>query len=145
LKKYKQQLQSTVPKSFIQLTARLSARTVMELISFAVFALTIIGVYLLFYPTQSPLYELAIIYLPPIFFIRLAYIVLNALYSPTAPHMRISPQNCPSAAMYFIGFMAFIIISLFMTKTLWLAAFFHRQPLASHRLRADRTHGSPHC
>jgi hypothetical protein len=145
LKKYKQQLQSTVPKSFIQLTARLSARTVMELISFAVFALTIVGVYLLFYPTQSPLYELAIIYLPPIFFIRLAYIVLNALYSPTAPHMRISPQNCPSAAMYFIGFMAFIIISLFMTKTLWLAAFFHRQPLASHRLRADRTHGSPHC
>ncbi len=120
LKKHKQQLQSTVPKSFIQLTARLSARTVMELISFAVFALTIVGVYLLFYPTQSPLYELAMVYLPPIFFIRLAFIVLNALYSPTAPHMRVSPQNCPSAAMYFIGFMAFIVISLFVTKTLWL-------------------------
>jgi hypothetical protein len=120
MKKYKQQLQSTVPKSFIQLTARLSARTVLDLISFVVFALTIVGLYLLFYPTQSPLYELAIIYLPPIFIIRLAYIVLNALYSPTAPHMRISPQNCPSAAMYFVGFMAFIIISLFMTKTLLL-------------------------
>jgi small-conductance mechanosensitive channel len=105
---------------FIQLAARLSARTVMELISFVVFALTIIGLYLLFYPTQSPLYELAMVYLPPIFFIRLAYIVLNALYSPTTPHMRISPQNCPSAAMYFIGFMAFIIISLFITKTLLL-------------------------
>jgi small-conductance mechanosensitive channel len=120
MKKHTQQLQSTVPKSFIQLAARLSARTVLELISFAVFALTIVGLYLLFYPTQSPLYELAMIYLPPIFFIRLAYIVLNALYSPTAPHMRISPQNCPSAAMYLIGFMAFIIISLFMTKTLLL-------------------------
>ncbi len=120
MKKYKQRLQSSVPKSFIQLAARLSARTVMELISFVVFALTIIGLYLLFYPTQSPLYELAMVYLPPIFFIRLAYIVLNALYSPTTPHMRISPQNCPSAAMYFIGFMAFIIISLFITKTLLL-------------------------
>jgi small-conductance mechanosensitive channel len=120
LKKYKQQLQSTVPKSFIQLAARLSARTVMDLISFVVFALTIVGLYLLFFPTQSPLYELAMVYLPPIFFIRLAFIVLNALYSPTAPHMRISPQNCPSAAMYFIGFMAFIIISLFTTKTLLL-------------------------
>ena len=120
MKKYKQQLQSTVPKSFIQLTARLSARTVMELICFVVFALTIVGLYLLFYPTQGLLYELAMIYLPPIFFMRLAYIVLNALYSPAAPHMRISPQNCPSAAMYFIGFMAFIIISLFMTKTLLL-------------------------
>jgi small-conductance mechanosensitive channel len=120
MKKYKQQLQSSVPKSFIQLTARLSARTLMDLISFAVFALTIVGLYLLFFPTQSPLYELAMVYLPPIFFIRLAFIVLNALYSPTAPHMRISPQNCPSAAMYFIGFMAFIIISLFTTKTLLL-------------------------
>ncbi len=36
MKKHKQQLQSTVPKSFIQLIARLSARTVLELISFAV-------------------------------------------------------------------------------------------------------------
>jgi len=120
MKKYKQQLEGTLPKSFIQLTARLSARTVLELISFAVFALTIVGLYLLFYPTQSPLYELAIIYLPPIFIIRLTYIVLNALYSPTTPHMRITPQNCRSAAMYLSGFMAFIIISLFVTKTLLL-------------------------
>jgi hypothetical protein len=120
MKKYKQQLQSSVPTSFIQLAARLSARTLMDLISFVVFALTIVGLYLLFFPTQSPLYELAMVYLPPIFFIRLAFIVLNALYSPTAPHMRISPQNCPSAAMYFIGFMAFIVISLFTTKTLLL-------------------------
>ena len=120
LKNYKQQLLSTIPKSFFQLAVRLSARTVLELISFGIFALTIIGLYLLFYPTQSPLYELAMVYLPPIFFIRLAFIVLNAIYSPTAPHMRVSPQNCPSAVMYFIGFMAFIVISLFVTKTLWL-------------------------
>ncbi len=92
----------------------------LELISFAVFALSIVGLYLLFYPTQSPLYELAIIYLPPIFIIRLTYIVLNALYSPTTPHMRITPQNCRSAAMYLSGFMAFIILSLFVTKTLLL-------------------------
>ena len=120
IKKYKQQLQSSVPSCFIQLAARLSARTALELISFVVFALTIVGVYLLFYPNQGPLHELAMIYLPPIFFIRLAFIVLNALYSPGAPHMRISPQNCPSALVYFIGFMAFIIISLFVTKTLSL-------------------------
>ncbi|MBT8368572.1 MAG: mechanosensitive ion channel family protein [Deltaproteobacteria bacterium] len=120
IKKYKQQLQSTIPKSFFQLIARLSARTVLELISFAVFALTIIGLYLLFYPTHSPLYELAMIYLPPIFIIRIAFIGLNALYSPTAPHMRISPQNCPSAATYLIGFMTFIIVSLLITKTLLL-------------------------
>jgi small-conductance mechanosensitive channel len=120
LKKYKQQVQSSVPKSFFHLTVRLSARTVLELISFVVFALTIVGVYLLFYPTRGPLHELAMIYLPPIFFIRLAFIVLNALYSPKTPHMRIAPQSCPSAAIYFIGFMAFIIISLFITKTLWL-------------------------
>ncbi len=120
IKNYKQQLQSSVPSCFIQLAARLSARTALELISFVVFALTIVGVYLLFYPTQGPLHELAMIYLPPIFFMRLAFIVLNALYSPTAPHMRISPQNCPSAIVYFIGFMAFIIISLFVTKTLLL-------------------------
>ena len=120
MKKYKQQLQGTIPKSFIQLTGRLSARTVIELLSFGVFAVTIVVIYLLFYPTQGPLYELAMVYLPPIFFMRLAFIILNALYSPTMPHMRISPQNCPSSAMYLMGFMAFIIISLFVTKTLWL-------------------------
>ena len=120
LKKYKQQLQGSVPKSFFQLAARLSARTGLELISLGVFALTIVGVYLLFYPTRGPLHELAMMYLPPIFFMRLAFIGLNALYSPRAPHMRIAPQSCPSAAIYFIGFMAFIIISLFMTKTLLL-------------------------
>ena len=120
LKNYKQQLKGTVPKSFIQLTGRLSARTVIELVSFGVFAITIVAIYLLFYPTQGPLYELTMVYLPPILFIRLAFIVLNALYSPTAPHMRVSPQNCPSAAVYFLGFMAFIIVSLFATKTLWL-------------------------
>jgi len=120
LKKYKQQLQGTIPKSFLQLTGRLSARTVIELLSFGVFAVTIVVMHLLFYPTQGPLYELAIVYLPPIFFMRLAFILLNALYSPTMPHMRISPQNCPSSAMYLTGFMVFIIISLFVTKTLWL-------------------------
>jgi hypothetical protein len=120
LQKYKRQLQGTLPQSFLQLIARLSARTVLELISFAVFALTIVGLFLIFYPVQSPLYELAMLYLPPIFIIRLSYIFLNLLYSPTAPHMRISPQNCPSAAMYFFGFMSFIIISLLITKTLVL-------------------------
>ena len=120
MKKYKQQLQGTIPKSFLQLTGRLSARTVLELLSFGVFAATIVLIYLLFYPTQGPLYELAMVYLPPIFFMRLALILLNALYSPTMPHMRISPQNCRASAMYLVGFMAFIIISLFVTKTLWL-------------------------
>jgi len=120
LKKFKQQLQGTLPKSFIQLAGRLSVRSALELISFGIFAVTIVGFYLLFYSTQSPQYELAMVYLPPIFFIRLAFIALNALYSPTAPHMRISPQNCPSAAMYFMGFLAFIIISLFATKTFWM-------------------------
>jgi small-conductance mechanosensitive channel len=120
LNKHKQQLQSALPKSFFQLAARLSARSVLELISFVVFAVTIVGIYLLFYPTQSPLYELAMVYLPSIFFMRLAFIVLNALYSPTAPHMRISPQNCPSSAMYLLGFMVFIITTLFVTKTLWM-------------------------
>ena len=120
IKKYQRQLQSTIPKSFLELIARLSARTVLELISLAVFAFTILGLYLLFYPTQSPLYELAVIYLPPIFIIRLAFIILNALYSPKAPHMRVAPQNCPSAATYFIGFMTFITVSLFAAKTLLL-------------------------
>ena len=101
LKKHKQRLQSSVPKSFLQLAARLSVRTLIELFSFGVFALIIIGVYLLFYPIQSPLYELAMVFLPPIFFIRLAFIVLNAFFSPATPHMRISSQNCISAATYF--------------------------------------------
>ena len=120
IKKHKQRLEGAIPKSFLQLVARLSARAVLELISLAVFALTILGFYLLFYPTQGPLHELAVIYLPPIFIMRLAFIVLNTLYSPKAPHMRVAPQNCPSAAVYFIGFMAFITISLFATKTLLL-------------------------
>ncbi len=120
INKYKQQLQSTVPKSFVQLTARLSARTALELISFTVFAFTIIGLALLFYPIQSPLFELALIYLPTIFIIRIAYIILNVLYSPTTPHMRITPQDCSAASMYLIGLMTFIIISLFATKTLFL-------------------------
>ena len=118
--KYKQQLQSTIPKSILQLTVRLSARTALELVSFGIFAVTTVGVYLLFYPTQSPPYELAMVYLPPIFFMRLASIVLCAFYSPTAPHMRITPQNCRSAAVYMMGFMAFIIITLFASKTLLL-------------------------
>ena len=120
IKKHKQQLQSTIPDSFLQLIARLSARTILELISLTVFALTIVGIYLLFYPAQSPLHELAIIYLPPIFIMRLAFIILSALYSPAAPHMRVAPQNCRSVATYFLGIMTFIVISLFATKTLLL-------------------------
>jgi hypothetical protein len=127
MKKYKEQLQSTIPRSFLQLTGRLSARTLIELLSFGVFAITIVLIYLLFYPTQGPLYELTMVFLPPIFFMRLAFILLNALYSPTTPHMRISSQNCRASAMYLMGFMAFIIISLFVTKTLWL--------LKSHGIR----------
>jgi small-conductance mechanosensitive channel len=129
MNKYKQQLQATVPRSFLQLAGRLSARTLIELLSFGVFAATIVVIYLLFYPAQGPLHELAMVYLPPIFFMRLALILLNTLYSPTMPHMRISPQNCRSSAMYLMGFMAFIIISLFVTKTLWL--------LKSHGMSPD--------
>ena len=120
IQKHKQQLQNTIPGSFFQLIARLSGRTALELISFAVFAVTIIGVYLLFYPTNSPLHEMAVVYLPPIFIIRLIFIVLNAVYSPKTPHMRIVPQNCRAAGTYLKGFMAFIIISLFTSKTLIL-------------------------
>lgn len=120
IKKHKQQLQSTIPDSFLQLIARLSARTVLELISLAVFALTIVGIYVLFYPAQSPLHELAMIYLPPILIIRLAFILLSTLYSPAPPHMRVAPQNCMSAATYFMGFMTFITVSLFVSKTLLL-------------------------
>jgi small-conductance mechanosensitive channel len=76
-----------------------------------------VGLYLLLYPTGSLPYELAMIYLPPIFVIRLAFIALHTIYSPRTPHLRISPQNCPSAAVYFVGLMGFIGISLFMTRT----------------------------
>ena len=120
LKKVKQRLQTGVPKCIVTLAARLSGRALLELISLAVFALAVVGLYLLFYPADSPLYVIAMVYLPPILFIRLAFIALNTLYSPEAPHMRISPQNCLSAATYFLGFLAFIVISLFVTKTLLL-------------------------
>jgi len=120
LKQLKQRLEGSIPDCFFQLAARLSARAMLELAAFAVFALTIVGFYLLFYPTNSPLYEVAMVYLPPIFFIRLAFIALNTLYSPKTPHMRISPQDCLSSATYFLGLLAFIVISLFVTKTLLL-------------------------
>ncbi len=120
LKKLKHRVQDSIPNCFFQLAARLSARAMLELLALAVFALTIVGFCLLFYPTQSPLYEVAMVYLPSLFLIRLAYIVLQTLYSPRAPHMRISPQNCPSAAIYFIGLFSFIVISLFVSKTLLL-------------------------
>jgi len=120
IQKHKQQLQSTIPDSFFQLIARLSGRTVLDLLSFAAFAITIIGFYLLFYPTNSPLHEMAVVYLPPIFIIRLIFIVLSAVYSPKTPHLRIVPQNCQAAGTYMKGFMAFIIISLFTSKTLIL-------------------------
>ena len=120
LNKVKQRLQTGVPKCIVTLAARLSGRALLEILSLAVFALAVVGLYLLFYPADSPLYEIAMVYLPPILFIRLAFIALNTLYSPRAPHMRISPQNCPSAATYFIGFLAFIVISLFATQTLLL-------------------------
>ena len=55
LKKYKENLQGTIPKSFLQLTGRLSVRTLIELLSFGVFAAAIVVIYLLFYPTQGPL------------------------------------------------------------------------------------------
>jgi hypothetical protein len=120
IQKHIQQLQSTIPNSFFQLITRLSGRTVLELLSFAVFTLAIVVVYLLFYPTDSPLHQLAVVYLPPIFIIRLASIVLNAVYSPKTPHLRIVPQNCHAVGTYLKGFMAFIIISLFTSKTLIL-------------------------
>ena len=103
IQKHIQQLQSTIPNSFFQLITRLSGRTVLELLSFAVFALAIVVVYLLFYPTNSPLHQLAMVYLPPIFIIRLASIVLNAVYSPKTPHLRIVPQNCHAGSNLFEG------------------------------------------
>ena len=118
--KYMQQLESSIPHSFFQLMARLSGKIGLELLSFAVFALTIIGAYLLFYPTDGPLHEIAMVYLPPIFIIRLAAIILSAVYAPKTPHLRIVPQNCLSAGIYLKGFLAFIVISLFVSKTLIL-------------------------
>ncbi len=118
IQKHIRQLQSTIPNSFFQLITRLSGRTVLELLSFTVFVLAIVVVYLLFYPTDSPLHQVAMVYLPPIFIIRLASIVLNAVYSPKTPHLRIVPQNCHAVGTYLKGFMAFIIISLFTSKTL---------------------------
>ncbi|MGD8293153.1 MAG: hypothetical protein PVF37_15700 [Desulfobacterales bacterium] len=41
MKKYKHQLRATVPKSFLQLTGRLSARALIELLSFGVFVFTV--------------------------------------------------------------------------------------------------------
>ena len=118
--KYMQQLESTIPNSFFQLMARLSGKIGLELLSFAVFAITIIGAYLLFYPTDGPLHEIAMVYLPPIFIIRLVSIILCAVYAPKTPHLRIVPQNCLSAGIYLKGFLAFIVISLFVSKTLIL-------------------------
>ncbi len=120
IQKHMQQLQSTIPNSFFQLITRLSGRTVLELLSFAVFALAIVVVYLLFYSTDSPLHQLAVVYLPPIFIIRLVSIILCAVYSPKTPHLRIVPQDCHAASTYLKGFLAFIIISLFTSKTLIL-------------------------
>ena len=118
--KYMQQLESSIPNSFFQLMARLSGRIGLELLSLAVFAMTIICAYLLFYPTDGPLHEIAMVYLPPIFVIRLVSIILCAVYAPKTPHLRIVPQNCVSAGIYLKGFLAFIIISLFVSKTLIL-------------------------
>ena len=118
--KYMQQLESTIPNSFFQLMARLSGKIGLELLSLAVFAITIIGAYLLFYPTVGPLHEIAMVYLPPIFIVRLVSIILCAVYAPKTPHLRIVPQNCLSAGIYLKGFLAFIIISLFVSKTLIL-------------------------
>jgi Fe2+ transport system protein B len=85
IQKHIQQLQSTIPNSFFQLIARLSGRTLLELLSFAVFAFTIVVVYLLFYPTDSPLHQLAVVYLPPIFIIRRTAVPMkktaNAIYT----------------------------------------------------------------
>ncbi|UCD79565.1 MAG: mechanosensitive ion channel family protein [Desulfobacterales bacterium] len=120
LQKLKRNLQSTIPQSFWQLFARISARMLIELVSFAVFVLIVVALFLLFYSVQSPMYELAVIFLPPIFMIRISYILLNFLYSPAAPHMRIVPQNCPSSKMYLRGFMTLIIATVFATKILML-------------------------
>ena len=48
LKKVKQRLQTGVPKCIVTLAARLSGRVLLELISLAVFALAVVGLYLLF-------------------------------------------------------------------------------------------------
>ena len=120
IKNYKNRLESTIPDSLFQLISRLSTRVVIELFSLVVFALTVVGLTILFCPTRELLYELIMIYLPPIVVIRIAVILLCSLYSPESPHMRISPQNSPSAAIYYKGSLAFIIISLLTTKTLFL-------------------------
>jgi small-conductance mechanosensitive channel len=118
--KLKQRLQSTIPDCFVHLIGRLTSRTAIELTSAAIFALTIVGVYLLFYPETGPLYEVTVTYLPPIFVIRIVYILLHFLYSPQAPHMRIVPQNCPSSRLYYRGFASLIVISILASKTILL-------------------------
>ena len=118
--KYKVLLQHTVPTSVIQLSTRLAARTALDLFSFAVFAAVTVGVSLLLFPNDSPLFTMALVYLPTIFSIRLVYILLSIVYSPGTPHLRIVPQDCSAATLYLTGLISFVILTLFTTRTLVL-------------------------
>jgi len=62
----------------VHLIGRLAFRTVIELCSVAVFALTIVGVYLLLYPEAGQLCEVTMTYLPPIFIIRILFVSLHS-------------------------------------------------------------------
>ena len=72
----------------------------LELISFAVFAITIVGLYLLFYPTNSPLHEMAVVYLPPIFIIRLVFSVERRVLAENTTHAD-SPSELPCSRNIF--------------------------------------------
>lgn len=120
VKNHQHRCRHSMPTCIGTLFSKIFFRFLLDTANLAVFTSFILVVFLIFFPSQGPLYQIVVTYLPAILIIRLIYLLLVFIYSPKEPQMRIAPQDCLSAMIYFFGILAFVAITLLLKKTLYL-------------------------
>lgn len=120
VKNYHYSCRHSMPTCIGTLFAKIFFRFLLDTAGLAVFTSFVLAVFLVFFPSQGPLYQIVVTFLPAILIIRLILLLLIFIYSPKEPQMRIAPQDCLSSMIYFFGILGFVGITLLMKKTIYL-------------------------
>ncbi len=120
IKKLKRQGHKSMPTCLGTLFAQIFGRLIKDITGLIVFSITILCLFILFVPSPGVLHELAMLFFPAIFIVRMIYLLLTFIYSPKDPQMRMVPQDCLSSMLYFWGILAFVAITVVMKRSLFL-------------------------
>ncbi|MDM8537160.1 mechanosensitive ion channel family protein [Desulfobacterales bacterium HSG17] len=110
-------LQQQIPECFGSMFIALGKRTILEICGFGIFIFTLVSVLILFCPIEGPLFETVMAYLPIIVMVRVSMIVLNFLFSPKTPNLRIVSLDCPAANVYFSSLLLLLLFGPLIART----------------------------